>query len=406
MGSRLCLYELGDRFRSTLVASLGGGGMDQLRVGVLGCGSISDRYCEQVDEFDAVSVRACADLEPAAAQELADAHGLIVSTPDELIHDPEIDAILNLTPPSAHAETTRAALTAGNHVYVEKPLAHDVESGRELVELAADVERLLGVAPDTITGAGIQRSRRSLSSGEIGTPVGATAIWLSGGHEHWHPNPEIFYGSGGGPLFDMGPYYLSALIEILGSVDRVTGITSQAKAERTYSTPEGSKRSIPVEVPTHEVGLLEFSSGVTATVQVSYDTPGGSALNGLPFEVYGTEATLQLTDPNQFTGVPIRVDRDGEKAAVGGTRTGFGPGRGAGLVDLAWARSDDWEHRLSAERGLHVLAVLEGIREAADSGGSVSIESAFSRPDPLPRSFPRERSGEERNSGSAQPSEQ
>lgn len=361
--------------------------MDPLPVGVLGCGTISRQYCDTLAELDQIELVACADLDADQSAALAAEYDLEQRDTDELLAAGDVAAILNLTPPSVHADTTLDALEHGKHVHVEKPLAATVADGRSVVEAAAERDLLVSVAPDTVLGSGIQRCRHAIDAGAIGDPIGATAIWLSGGHESWHGNPGIFYREGGGPLFDMGPYYVTALVTLLGPVERVYGATRQSGPERTYEDDAGETQRLPVEVPTHEVGLLEFAGGATATVQVSFDAAGRTTLESFPFEVYGTDGSLRLTDPNRFTGTPV-LSADDELTEIGTEYAGYTSRRGAGLVDMAYALAGDWEQRLSARRGLHVLEIMAGIRDAGATGEPISIETAIERPAAVPSSFP------------------
>lgn len=361
--------------------------MDPLPVGVLGCGTISRQYCDTLTALDQVELVACADLDATQSAALAAEYDLEDRGTDELLAADDIVAILNLTPPVVHAQTTIDALEHGKHVHVEKPLAATVADGRAVVEAAAERDLLVSVAPDTVLGEGIQRCRDAIDAGAIGDPIGATAIWLSGGHESWHGNPGIFYREGGGPLFDMGPYYVTALVTLLGPVERVYGSTRQSGPERNYEDDDGETHTLSVEVPTHEVGVLEFAGGATATVQVSFDAPGRTTLESFPFEVYGTDGSLRLTDPNRFTGTPM-LTTDGELREAGTDYTGYTSRRGAGLVDMAYALAGDWEQRLSGQRGLHVLEIMAGIREASDTGNPVSIDTEITRAPAVPATFP------------------
>jgi len=368
--------------------------MEPLAAGVLGCGSISDAYLSGNDRFESYEVVACADIDVDRAREKAAEYGLEASDPEGMLADGTVDIVINLTPPSAHAETTRNALAAGKHVYVEKPMAASHADADAIVEAAASEGLLVGSAPDTFLGAGLQTCRSALDDGLIGDPVGATAIWASGGHESWHPHPEIFYAEGGGPMFDMGPYYVTALASLLGPAIRVSGVTTQARAERTITSEgrEGETIDVDPEVPTHESAVVEFANGAAATVMTSFDTPAGSTFPGPAFELYGTEGTLALPNPNHFEG-PVEVYRPGEAPEEVPLTHEYTGGRGAGVADLARAVKGDWSHRTSGAFAHHVFGILSGVRESSAGDGSVSLEPDVDRPDPLPAEFPDGRDG-------------
>lgn len=360
--------------------------MTPLRVGIVGCGNISEAYLD-ASAHDAFEVVACADRSAANAERAAAAHDIDALGVDELLDDDRVDAVVNLTPPTAHASVTRRALRAGNHVYSEKPLATTVSEAEEIRSIAADRGLRVGVAPDTFLGRALQTCRAVIDEGRIGTLTGATVVWTSSGHESWHPNPDLFYEDGGGPLFDVGPYYLTALVFLLGPVRRVTGATTRAFDERTIGSGPREGESIPVNVPTHETGTLTFDSGAVASVTASFDVHGTS-LPQPAFEIYGTDGTLRVPDPNHFDG-DVVVIRGGERSTVTGSHT-YDDGRGIGVTDLARAVSGDWEHRTSVELGAHVLETMAGVRESAERGTGVELQSRPSQPAPVPESFPHE----------------
>ncbi|MCU4802138.1 Gfo/Idh/MocA family oxidoreductase [Halobacteria archaeon HArc-gm2] len=363
--------------------------MDVVKAGVLGCGTISDAYLSAGDRFDAYEITACADLDTERAEQAADEYGVTAMAPEEMLADPEIEIIINLTPPSVHEATCTQALEAGNHVYVEKPLAATVEGARSILQTAEREGLLVGSAPDTFLGAGLQTCRQVLDEGLIGEPVGATAIWTSPGHEVWHPNPDLYYQEGGGPLFDMGPYYVTALVSLLGPATRVTGSVTRASDERTITSEPRNGETIDVEVPTHESGLIEFAGGATANLLTSFDVQG-STFPMPAFELYGTEGTLALPDPNHFEG-PVRVQKRGEREFEEVDLTHeYTAGRGAGVADLAAAVRTDWAHRTSGDLAAHVLDVLAGIRESSETGEHQSFDAALDRPEPLPGAWPAE----------------
>ncbi|WP_114577095.1 Gfo/Idh/MocA family protein [Saliphagus sp. LR7] len=360
--------------------------MDPVSVGLVGCGSISDAYLSN-DAFDCYEIVACGDLDRERAEATAAEYGIDARPVDDLLSDPAIEAIVNLTPPSVHAQVCTSALEADTHVYTEKPFATTVEDAREVVDLAAERDLLVGSAPDTVLGAALQTCRTVVEEGRIGRPIGATAIWTSPGHEAWHPDPDLYYGEGGGPLFDMGPYYVTALVSLLGPATRVAGSVGAADDERTIGSGPREGESIDVSVPTHESGVVDFDSGAIATLLTSFDVQG-STLPEPAFELYGTEGTLALPDPNHFDG-EVAIHRGGEVEAVEHTHE-YVAGRGAGVADLAYAiRDEGWTHRTSGTLALHVLEALAGIRDSSSEGEHVPIEADLELPPALPREFPR-----------------
>jgi len=357
-----------------------------LRVGVIGCGFISAIYIERMSHtFPILEVAACADKLPDRAQERAKPAGARALDVEQLLEDESIDMVVNLTNPRAHAEVTLAALNAGKHVYSEKPLAVTREEARAILQKAAETGLRVGCAPDTFLGAGLQTCRRVLDRGSIGDPLGASAHLLVPGQEYWHPEPEFYYQSGGGPLLDMGPYYLTALVALLGPIRSVT-----AKARITYSEREihrGPRKGgrIRVEVPTFVAGALEFERGMIATFLASYDV---WATDQPHIEVYGTEGTLMAPDPDRFEG-PVKVNR-----RRGGWRQMHLSGdyasdhRGVGAADMAHALRSGRPHRAAAEMAYHVLDAALALEESAGSGRHVSVESRCEIPAPLPVDLP------------------
>ena len=365
--------------------------MEPVSVGVIGCGAISDVYFEAGARFDAIETVACADIDRERAEAKADEHGVPrACSVEELLSDDRVEVAVVLTPPASHGDVMLRALRAGKHAYTEKPLAPAREEGREILDLA-DAEGLrVGVAPDTVLGTGIQTCREVVDDGTIGRPVGAVASWGSPGHERWHPDPDLYYAAGGGPLFDMGPYYLTALVHLLGPIRSAAGATETPHDTREITSEPRRGETVDVEVPTHETGVLTFESGATGTLLTSFDVQA-SELSG--FEVYGTEGTLSVTDPNEFDGTPrvhLREAADGEWREVPVERDHPGQGRGLGVVDMAYALRTDWDHRTSGAVGYHVLDVMEGLRESADDSSYVEV-SDCDRPAPLPDGFPEAR---------------
>jgi len=358
-----------------------------MKVGIIGCGKISDIYLKNCHQrFPGMEVAAVADLITEVAQAKADEYGVKrVLTVDELIADPEVEAVLNLTIPSAHAEICEKTILAGKHSYTEKPLSIDFEDGRRLVNLAEEKGVRLGSAPDTFLGGGLQTVRKLLDDGWIGSPVAATAFMTGRGPEGWHPNPHFFYQRGAGPLFDMGPYYLTALVNLIGPVAEVSGSTRVTFKERTITSEPLRGSTIEVEVPTHVVGTLEFAGGAVGTVITSFDI---WAANLPRIEIYGTEGSLSVPDPNTFGG-PVMVKGAGDEKwhEMPLTHGHSENSRGLGVADLADAVVGNRPHRASGELTGHVLEIMHGIHISADSGKRYKMTQAGVRPEPLPRKF-------------------
>jgi predicted dehydrogenase len=304
-----------------------------------------------------------------------------VSTVHELPHRADVDVVLNLTVPAAHAEVTGAAIEAGKHVYVEKPLAARREDGLRLVEAAADAGVRIGVAPDTFLGDGIQTCRRLIDAGAIGEPTGGVVVMACHGHESWHPSPEFYYRAGGGPLMDMGPYHITALVSLLGPVRRVSAAAGAFLAERTIGSGPRAGTRFPVDVPTHVAGTLEFASGAVVSLLMTFDV---WATRLPPFELFGTEGSLEGPDPNTFGG-PVLVwrapRREWEPATL--HRSGRPQTRGLGLAEMMAAVAERRPHRASGELGLHVLDVMHGLLESAAEGRHVTVSTSCPRPEPI-----------------------
>jgi len=353
-----------------------------LRVAVVGCGNISGIYLKNLPTFKDIELVACADLEPTRAQEAARTHGIPkASSPQEILADDQVDLILNLTTPDAHASVALAALEAGKHVYNEKPLALELSDAQRMLELARAKGLRVGCAPDTFLGAGLQTCREILDSGIIGEPVATTAFMTVAGHESWHPNPAFYYQPGAGPMFDMGPYYLTALVSLLGPVRRVVGQARATFPERTITSQPRYGQKISVNTPTHVSGLFEFENGVQGSILTSFDIQA----TNLPWlEIYGSKGSLSLPDPNTFGG-PVRLFKAAEKTwSEVLVRRPFGENsRGLGVADLAQAIRTGRPHRASGELAYHVLEVMHGFLESARQARHLEIQSRPSRPEAL-----------------------
>ncbi|MCX7716897.1 MAG: Gfo/Idh/MocA family oxidoreductase [Candidatus Sumerlaeaceae bacterium] len=352
-------------------------------VGVIGCGNISAVYLRNLQRFPWLRLVACADLDMARAGAAAKACGVgRACTPENLLTDPDIQIVVNLTVPAAHAPVSEAALDAGKSVYSEKPLALTRNDARRLCDVAKSRNLRIGCAPDTILGAGIQSCIQLIHDGAIGRPVAATAFFTCPGHESWHPDPAFYYQPGGGPMFDMGPYYLAALVAMLGPVRRVAGMTARGHAERVVGSGPRRGASIPVQVPTHVTGLLELADGVIVTLVTSFDVPFAD----LPrIEVYGSEGSLSVPDPNGFGG-PVRLCRRGETSwrEMPLTHGYLDNWRGLGVADMARAIETGRQHRCSEALALHVVDVMQALHESAAAHQFVDIVCACERPQPLP----------------------
>lgn len=353
-----------------------------LRVGIVGVGTISGQYLAVLDALEELRLVAVTDLDPARAERVAaERPGVLAVTPDQLVAHPDVDVVLNLTTPAQHLEVALAAIAAGRGVYGEKPLATTTAEGRRLLDAASRAGVVVGCAPDTVLGTGIQTARRALDDGLVGVPISATATMMTPGHELWHPAPDFYYQPGGGPLFDMGPYYLSALVTLLGPIRRVSGMASRRRPTRTVATGPRAGASVAVEVDTHVTALLEHENGVLSTVIVSFDAV---ATRSSCIEVHGASGSLVVPDPNLFDGaVEVRALGSTEWTTLEPSAGYRGAGRGVGLVDLARTPPGD-EPRAGGALAFHVLDVMESIILAASRGTSVEITSTAARPSPVP----------------------
>jgi predicted dehydrogenase len=360
----------------------------KIKVGIIGCGNISEIYLKNGKSlFENFEVVACADLDVERAQVKAAQHGIAKGcSVEELLADSEIQLVINLTIPQVHAKVNLQALEAGKHVYVEKPFAVTREEAQEVLQLAKNKGLLTGTAPDTFLGGGIQTCIKLIQDGAIGVPVAATAFMMSGGHESWHPAPEFYYQTGGGPMFDMGPYYLTALVAMLGPIQRVTGSARISFPERTITSQPKFGDKIHVEVPTHVAGILDFQSGAVGTIITSFDTPGGSQLPYI--EIYGSEGTLSVPDPNTFGG-PVKLRKKGgaEWNEIPLTHGFEGNSRGIGVEDMAQAIIEGRKHRASGALGYHVLEAMIGFHEASRDGKHYIMESTCEAPKMLPEAM-------------------
>jgi predicted dehydrogenase len=353
-------------------------------VGLIGAGNISTQYLTNLTVFPDVAVLFIADLDLDRAREQAVVFGIPGhGTVDQLLALDEVEIVVNLTIPAVHAQVGEQIIAAGKHVWSEKPLALDHESGRALLQKADAAGLRVACAPDTVLGAGIQSALRAIARGDIGEPLTATTMFHVPGPNAWHPNPEFLFARGGGPLLDMGPYYVTTLVHAFGAANRVSAVSSTSHAVRTIASGPRAGVEFPVEVPTHHAALISFAGGQSA--QSTFSFQDAHPRMGF-FEISGTEGTIELPDPNMFEGDSIlwRFGRD-KPSTIGAIGSTYG--RGSGVLDLARGiRSGQSEHA-SGAIALHVLDVLLAISAAAESGETVHLDSTVERPGPLPESW-------------------
>jgi predicted dehydrogenase len=350
---------------------------------IIGTGTISSIYLENCTRSPMLELVACADLDLARAQAQATKYGVPrAAEVAEVLADPSIELIINLTIPVAHGTVALAAIRAGKSVYNEKPLTVSRDDGKLLLDEARARGLLVGCAPDTFLGGGLQTCRKLIDDGAIGVPVAATAFMLSRGPEHWHPDPAFFYHVGGGPMFDMAPYYLTALIAMLGPVRRVTASTGISFAERTITSKPKYGTVVKVETPTHIASVLDFASGPIGTLVTSFDVWHAEVPR---IEIYGSEGSLSLPDPNMFHGpVRLRAAGDEEWRELPLTHGYTENSRGLGVLDLAAALRAGREPRASGAMAYHVLDMMHAAHEASERGVHVELASSCERPAPLP----------------------
>ena len=350
-------------------------------VAVVGCGTISDEYLRNLTSFPDLHVLVCADLDLERAKVQAARYGVpgVGSTAQATAH-PDVELVVNLTIPAAHADVAQQAVAAGKHVWNEKPLALDTTAGRALLEAAAAAGVRVGCAPDTVLGAGLQTARRLISSGAIGEPRSALTLMQDPGPERWHPDPEFLFRRGAGPLFDMGPYYLSTLATLFGPAEQVAALGRRSQPSRVIGAGPRAGTTFEVEVPTHVAALIGYAGGPAATVMLSFDSP----LRRHGFvEITGTEATLSLPDPTRFGG-DIRVRPTGRDDWETVPAAGATAGRGLGVLDMARAIRAGTAHRASGELALHVLDIMEAVARSITGGTFEPVATTFDTPDALP----------------------
>lgn len=356
--------------------------MNKVGIGIIGCGNISEAYLKAATGFPILDIRGVADLKPEAARARAAQFGLKACSVDELMRDPEIEIIVNLTIPAAHVEVGLMALRSGKHVHSEKPLALTTVQALTLLEAADQRGLRVGCAPDTFLGGSHQTCRKLVDEGVIGRPVAGSAFFMCPGHERWHPNPAFYYAEGGGPMLDMGPYYITALVNLIGPVARVSGAATRSRSERLITSEPLNGTPIAVEVATHVAGTLEFASGAVVSIVMSFDVPRH---RHSPIELYGTEASMIVPDPNRFGGT-IEVAGAGQDWIERPTEHAYADGnfRSIGVADMAHAIRANRPHRASGQLALHVLEVMEAFQTSSDRGRHVTIKTRPERPRMLP----------------------
>ncbi|ANP74287.1 Gfo/Idh/MocA family protein [Cryobacterium arcticum] len=349
-------------------------------VGVIGAGVISGTYLENMTAFADLDVLFVADLDLARAQAQAEAYGVPGhGSVDELLARDDIEIVVNLTIPAVHTEVGQRIIAAGKHVWSEKPLALDHESGAALLDAADAAGLRVACAPDTVLGAGIQTAMRAIARGDIGEPLTATTMFHVPGPDAWHPNPEFLFAYGAGPLFDMGPYYVTTLVHAFGSASRVGAVSSKSSAVRTIGSGPRAGTEFPVEVPTHHAAVLSFESGQSAQSTFSFQ----NALPRMGFvEISGTDGTIVLPDPNTFEGEST-LWRFGQEEPSTIAPVGSTYGRGSGVLDLARSIRAGAPERASGAIAAHVLDVLLAVSEAAETGSMVDVTSRITKPTPL-----------------------
>ena len=354
----------------------------KVNVGIIGCGNISGVYLKTAERFPVIEVVAGADIDAKKAKETAKEYGIEAVSVDALLTDSDIEIVLNLTVPQAHSEVNLKVLQAGKHVYCEKPLALNRADGKKAIDLAREKGLMVGCAPDTFLGGGIQTCRKLIDDGCIGKAIGATAFMMGHGPESWHTNPGFYYRKGGGPLFDMGPYYITALVNLLGPVKQVCAMSAMTFKERIATSEARAGEVLPVEVATHIAGTLKFHNGAIVTMVMSFDVWRHT---NHCIEIHGETGSLQIPDPNGFGG-PVRIYQAGEKDWQSAPLShGYTEQmRIIGVADMAYAIRSNRKNRCSGELAYHVLDVMEAIEDSAAKGRNVMIQSTTERPAALP----------------------
>jgi predicted dehydrogenase len=360
----------------------------RLGVGIIGAGNISSQYLKAMRQFPVLDIRGIADMRPEVATKKAAEFGVAAKSVDDLLADKTVDIVVNLTIPRAHVAVGLKAVAAGKHIYGEKPLGVTLAEGKKLVAAAKKAGVRVGSAPDTFLGGGHQQARAVIDSGKLGTIIGGTAFFACPGHEYWHPDPAFYYDIGGGPVLDMGPYYITDLVNLLGPVKAVQAMSSMPLKSRPIRSEPKKGQMMPVKVFTHVTGTLQFVSGAMIQVTLSFDVPKHSHL---PYEIFGSEGSMLVPDPNWFGG-EVKIARpraetwDDIPVTIPYADANY---RSLGVADMAYGILNDRPHRASGELALHVLEVMEAFEVASKSGEIVKIKSKAERPAPMTQSIKR-----------------
>ena len=362
---------------------------NNLRIGVMGCGNISTTYFKLSPLFKGIQITACADINSEAAKKAAETYHVKAMEPAKLIKSKDVDIVLNLTIPDQHYAVSLAAVKAGKHVYSEKPLTLTLKDGMKLRDTAEAKGVKVCCAPDTFMGGSHQHARKTIDDGKVGKITSGTAHVMGHGMEHWHPNPDFFFKPGGGPILDMGPYYIGNLINLIGPVKRVAALTSMASPTRTISSQSRAGEVITVETPTNVHALLEFHNGATVTLSTSWDVFAHRHPN---MELYGTEGALFVPDPNFFGGAVMATHKAGKPEPLPAwdhplgkdnqehAQGHFANYRSVGLADLAAAVEGNRDARCSLERTLHAVDVMTAALKSGAEGKFVEMKTTCTRP--------------------------
>ncbi|MFD9900686.1 Gfo/Idh/MocA family protein [Mesorhizobium sp. NPDC059025] len=361
----------------------------KLGIGVIGAGNISAAYFRLAPLFRGIEMRACADINMDAARARAKEFKLRAETVDDLLKAGDIDIVVNLTIPAVHYDVSKRVLDAGKHVYSEKPFVLSLQEGLDLRKRAEKKGLRIGSAPDTFLGGAHQLARSLIDEGKLGAITGGTCTVMSHGMEHWHPNPDFFFQPGAGPVLDIGPYYVTNLIQLVGPVKRVAAFASIPARERVISSQPRAGEKIPVNTPTTIHGLLEFANGAVVTLNTSWDV---WAHGHAPMELYGEKGTLYVPDPNFFGG-DVAYTKESKLAKklpkwphpFGVPNEKHSQGmmanyRTAGLADMALAIMEGRPHRCSMELALHAVEVMTSLLKSAETGKFVSMQTSCERP--------------------------
>jgi predicted dehydrogenase len=359
-----------------------------LRVGIIGCGNISTAYLQLASMFKGYDIVAVADINMDNARARAAEFDVRAQTVDDLLAAADVDLVINLTIPAAHVDVSRAILKAGKHVYSEKPFVLSLAEAQELGDIAKAEGVRIGSAPDTFMGGSHQLARNLIDAGAIGKVTSGTAVVMSSGMEDWHPNPDFFFQKGGGPILDLGPYYICNLVQLLGPVQKVTSFTGMASDTRTIQNGPRNGETVPVETPTTIHSVLSFESGAIITLLASWDV---WASNHPIMELYGSEGTMDVPDPNFFGGILTVTERSGDPVEKSWDHPFSVPNfeetqanyRGAALADMALAIAEGLPHRCNDEFATHVVEVMTAILEAGETGTVMTMTTTCSKPDVL-----------------------